>query len=307
MTPVTGEAEDRAAAWVAESWLPRRPLATDDLQTGVYRMSRPQALTRRLVEHSPQALQAMLVVDVDHPDALVRALGLPRSHPEPSWIAETPATGRGHVGWVLRSPVCRTDAGRPGAILLAARCEEGLRRSLDGDVGYAGLLTKNPTHPSWHVTWARSEPYDLAELAAGLVEGLGALPRLSRRPEDRAGLGRNVDLFDVVRKWAYGARRRYVVAQEWHEVVHAKAADRNALFAVPLGAGEVRDVAKSVASWVWRRPEFTEAGFRAEQARRGRNGAAKGASKGGRANTLAQQAARRRTKIDYSTIAEGLR
>lgn len=300
---MTDKARDRAAEWVDSAWLSRRPYATDDPRTGIRRMSRTQALTRRYLEHSPQALLGMLVVDVDHPDALVRALGLPRAHPEPSWIAETPATGRGHVGWVLVSPVCRTEYRRQSPLILASRIEEGLRQSLDGDVGFAGLMTKNPTHPDWHVTWAREEPYDLAELASGLVEGLGALPPLSNRPDRRRGLGRNVDLFDELRRWAYGARRRYAQRREWGEVVLAHAVTYNAVFPVPLDLGEVGAIAKSVAKWVWDRPEFTEDGFRAEQGRRGH--------KGGSANTPAQQAARaasprRRTKLDRNEAAREL-
>jgi len=84
----------------------------------------------------------------------------------------------------------------------------------------------------------------------------------------------------------------------------------NAEFPVPLGAGEAGQVAKSVAGWVWR--NFSDDRFRASQARRGRKGAAAGASKGGSANTPAQRAARamsprRQPKVDYDTIAEGLR
>lgn len=264
-------------------------------------MSRADAIRRRYLEHSPQALQGMLVVDVDHPDTLLRALSRPLTHPEPSWVAESPS-GRGHVGWVLQAPVCRTDAARPGPILLAARIEEGLRRSLDGDVGYAGLLTKNPTHPSWVTTWCRDEPYDLAELARDLVtDAPGGLPHLPRRTAARTGLGRNVALFDELRAWSYSAWRRYEDRTEWREVVLAMALNVNVAFAVPLDEAEVGQVARSVAEWVWRR--FSADGFRASQVRKGR--------KGGSANTPAQDAARassprRRTKFDHDEAAREL-
>lgn len=277
-----------AEAW-QQAWTPRRPLATDDLALGCWRTSRDRALTRRYLEHSPRALQSMLVVDVDHPDALERAIGEPRNHPMPSWVAEG-VNGRGHVGWVLRSPVCRTDAGHPKPMAFAAKVEEGLRRSVDGDVGYAGLLTKNPLHPDWYPHWGRAEPYELAELAAGLGDLVPT--KLPRRTES-SGLGRNVALFDDLRRWAYRARRRFEERSEWDVAVLEKAAEHNAGIPVPLPPMEVRQTAASVGTWVWRR-SFDETGFRRTQASRGRR------------NTSEQQAAKRRgkTKIDWKALAE---
>ncbi|PRY06103.1 replication initiation protein, partial [Kineococcus rhizosphaerae] len=206
-------------------------------------------------------------VDVDHRDTLLRAISRPLAHPEPSWVAESPS-GRGHVGWVLRTPVCRTDSGRPKPLAYAAKVEEGLRAALDGDVGYAGLLTKNPIHPDWATTWGAPEPYSLEELARGLGD---LMPRvLPRRAVESSGLGRNVTLFNVLRRWAYRSRYRYDVQGEWEEVTLAYAVNVNAEFPVPLGVPEVASTARSVARWVWRHEEFGPEGFRAVQARRGR-------------------------------------
>ncbi|WP_432548398.1 replication initiation protein [Kineococcus sp. SYSU DK004] len=274
-----------AQAWT-EAWSPRRPLATDDLSRGCWRQSRDDALARRYLEHSPKALLSMLVIDVDHEDTLIRALQRPRTHPMPSWIAESPS-GRGHVGWVLKTPVVRTDAGRMQPMRFAAKVEEGLRRSLDGDVGFAGLLTKNPVHDDWVTTWGSGHLYELGELAKGLGE---LMPRtLPRRVVDCSGFSRNVALFNRLRLWAYRARRRYSDQREWEQVVAAFAVNVNPEFAVPLPAQEVAQTAQSVARWVWRR-SFDEAGFRAVQVKRGSNGG----KKGGRANSPAQLEQRRR-------------
>lgn len=280
-----------AEAWTS-SWTPRRPLATDDLTLGCWRQSRDQALERRYLEHSPRALLSMLVVDVDHHDTLMRAIGLPRHHPEPSWVAEG-LSGRGHVGWVLSSPVCRTDAGRQAPLEFAARVQEGLRRALDGDAGYAGLLTKNPTHDGWYPTWGRAEPYELRDLAEGLGKWLpGALPA---RAIETTGLGRNVRLFDDLRQWAYRARYRYQDRLEWEETVAAVAVNMN-VFPVPLPATEVAATAQSVARWVWRR--FSREKLVAVQTVRGQRRAAqpsatearaKGAATTNRLNTPAMQ------------------
>ncbi|MEZ0494639.1 replication initiation protein [Kineococcus sp. TBRC 1896] len=301
-----------AQEWTSAHWRPRRPLATDDLTLGCWRQSREQALERLYVEHSPKALLSMLVVDVDHPDTLMRAIGLPRAHPEPSWVAEG-LSGRGHVGWVLSAPVCRTDAARPEPLEFAARVQEGLRRAVDGDPGYAGLLTKNPTHDGWYPTWGRAEAYELRDLARGLGD---LFPRaLPKRAAEQTGLGRNVHLFDTLRLWAYRARYRYTDRQEWEQTVLAYALNVNTEFVVPLGVPEVSDTAQSVARWVWRR--FSREGLVVIQTVRGQRRAAQpsaaearskgaattnrlngpavqeGRSRGGRANTPAQLEARR--------------
>ncbi|WP_380176990.1 replication initiation protein (plasmid) [Kineococcus sp. DHX-1] len=325
--PLTGPTGGSMSAetWT-QSWSPRRPLATDDLALGCWRQSRDSALGRRYLEHSPRALLSMLVVDVDHHDTLMRAVGLPRHHPEPSWVAEG-ISGRGHVGWVLSSPVCRTDAGRPEPLAFAARVQEGLRRALDGDAGYAGLLTKNPTHEGWYPTWGRAEPYELRDLATGLGD---LLPRtLPKRAAESTGLGRNVHLFDGLRQWAYRARYRYSDRQEWEETVLAIAGGINVEFTVPLPQAEVAATAQSVARWVWRR--LSREGLVVIQTARGRIRAAQpsaaearakgaattnrlsspavqdGRSRGGRANTPAQLEARRQNIAKAHSKRQALR
>ncbi|WP_432548626.1 replication initiation protein [Kineococcus sp. SYSU DK004] len=292
-----------AHSWT-QGWSPRRPLATDDFTRGIWRQSREQALRRRYLEHSPKALLSMLVIDVDHPDTLMRAIGLPRHHPEPSWVAEG-VSGRGHVGWVLAEPVCRTDAARTAPLHFAARVQEGLRQALDGDRAFNGLLTKNPVHEDWYPHWGRAQPYELRELAAGLGELLPK--RLPKRPEQRSGLGRNSDLFDELRGWAYRARYRYEDLGEWEQVTEAHALMLNLerYPARPLSATEVHGIAGSVARWTWR--TLSREGLVRIQSARGRKraaqpsaaqarakGAANGGGVAGRMTTPAQTEARRR-------------
>lgn len=277
------------------SWRPRRPLATDDLRAGCWRMGRPEALAKRYLEHSPTALLSMLVVDVDHTDTLMRALWMPRTHALPSWISESPS-GRGHVGWVLKTPVVRTDSARTKPMRYAAKVEEGLRRSLDGDIGYAGLLTKNPIHQDWYTTWGTDHLYDLSELAKSLGE---LMPRsLPRKTADASGLGRNVALFNRLRMWAYRARLRYDDRVLWEEVTLAYALNVNFEFAAPLPETEVGHTSTSVARWVWR--NFSHEQFSAIQTRRSQ----KGASKGGRVVSDAKREANRKraTKGDLNAF-----
>jgi hypothetical protein len=241
------------------AWLPRAPYATDDLQQGLRRERRPKARTRRFVEASPRALLSMLVVDVDHEDALMKAFWKPSTHPEPSWVSINPANGHGHVGWVLETPVVRTDSARLAPMRFAARVESGLTHALDGDASYAGLITKNPLHEHWETFWGPEAPYTLG----GLAEGLGNLfPKaLPRKTADNSGLGRNVALFNRVRLWSYPAVSRYWgdPAELWEETTLAYALNVNAEFSVPLDRSEVVHLARSVARWTRRNitPEQT--------------------------------------------------
>lgn len=266
-------------------------------------MGRPQALAKRYLEHSPSALLSMLVIDVDHSDTLIRALQAPRTHAMPSWIAESP-TGRGHVGWILKTPVVRTDAALTRPVRYAAKVEEGLRRSLDGDISYAGLLTKNPLHEHWHTTWGTDHLYDLRELADSLGE---LMPRqLPRKAAESSGLGRNVNLFHRLRLWAYRARRRYSVLAEWEEDTRNYAWAVNREFSVPLPDAEVGHTSRSVARWVWR--NFSEEQFTAWCVQQGRKGGKKGGAKGGRVVSEAKREANRKraTKVELSDLLAAL-
>lgn len=258
-------------------------------------MSRAEALYRRHVECSPSALVSMLVIDVDHQDTLVRALQRPSHHPEVSWVAESPS-GRGHVGWLLKTPVIRTDAARLAPMRYAAKVEEGLRRSLDGDVAFAGLLTKNPLHDDWVTHWGTDHLYALDELAQALGE---LMPRsLPRKAAESSGLGRNVALFNRLRLWAYRARLRYDDVAEWEGMTYDYARMVNKDFAVPLPLNEVGHTATSVARWVWR--NFSVEKFGEIQAARGR----RGGRKGGRSTSEAKREANRKRaqKIDLAAL-----
>ena len=148
-------------------WLPRRPLATDDPTTGLTRTSRTLALDRRLIETNPAALTSLLAVDVDHPDALIRALW-DRADWLPTVVTENPTSGHAHAIWALTAPVATTEYAHRRPLALAAAVTEGLRRSVDGDPAFGGLITKNPLNQDWIAHWVTSHTYGLNELAGHL-------------------------------------------------------------------------------------------------------------------------------------------
>jgi hypothetical protein len=237
---------------------------------------RELALQRRYIQANPSALITSLVIDVDEEDALLRAVDHTNGIPMPSYVAQSPS-GKAHVAYLLKAPVCRTDNARLEPMRFAARVEAGLVNALGGDKGYAGFLTKTPVHEHWDTFWGTEQLYTLKELATQLP---GWLPStLPRKAADNSGLGRNVALFNRVRLWSYSGVRRYWGdgPTVWGEVTYAYALAVNQEFAVPLDSSEVAHLARSVSRWTWR--NFTPERFTEIQTERGRKGSQAAAEK----------------------------
>lgn len=261
-----------AERWT-ENYRQTWPSATDDLSKGVHRQPRDEALRRRYIQANPSALITSLVIDVDHDDALVRVMSRETGIPAPSYVAQSPS-GRAHVAYLLKAPVCRTDSARLEPMRFAARVERGLVNALSGDLGYAGFMTKNPVHEHWDTVWDTAHLYTLGELASELW---GWMPdTLPRRAADNSGLGRNVALFNRVRLWSYRAVRNHWDSGPagWEQATYAYALAVNEEFTAPLDASEVVHLARSVSRWTWR--NFTRESFSKLQRERGRNGGLKG-------------------------------
>ncbi|ECP7499637.1 hypothetical protein FU090_08625 [Campylobacter jejuni] len=269
-------------------WLSLWPLASDDLHAGVYRCSRGEAMHRRFIETNPRALSNLLVVDIDHEDAALRTLWN-RQAWWPNAVVENPANGHAHAVWALNEPITRTEYARRKPLAFAAAVTEGLRRSVDGDTGYSGLLTKNPAHADWDALWCNSDwLYGLDELAEHLTEA-GYMPppswkRTKRR--NQVGLGRNCSIFETARTWAYREiRHHWFDSAGLHDAISAHVNELNAEFPEPLPASEARAIAASIHRWITTKsrmwadgPAVYEATFSTIQAARGRKGGERRAS-----------------------------
>lgn len=281
-----------AAQW-EQLWLPLYPYATDRLADGIYRHPREVAMDKRYIEANPTALSNLLVVDVDHTDAVLRALSSVGSHPLPNAVVENPANGHAHAVWALREAVTRTEYAHRKPLAYAAAVTEGLRRALDGDAAYSGLMTKNPLHDSWATEWLHDELHTLD----GLRDALGGhMPperwRESKtRRGDIAGLGRNCTLFETARTWAYREiRYHFGDSAGLHAAIAAEVHQRNTAFAEPLPSSEARAISTSIHKWITTRSRMWadgaavyEATFVAIQSARGRKGgAASSATRGAR-------------------------
>lgn len=266
-------------------WLPLWPLASDELREGIYRTSREKALGKRYIEANPDALSNLLVVDIDHEDALLRALW-EREGWRPNAVVENPDNGHAHAVWALEAPFARTEYARRKPLAYAAAVVEGLRRSVDGDKGYSGLLTKNPEHIAWDSHWVTDHLYSLDELAFWLGEtGFMPPPSWKRtRRKSPVGLGRNCALFESARTWAYREIRHH-----WgdpvglgHSIQAAAQALNIEMFNEPLPVAEVDQIARSIHRWIITKsrmwadgPAVYDATFTLIQSARGRKGGKK--------------------------------
>lgn len=270
-------------------WLPLWPLASDELRTGIYRTSRHNALEVRYIEANPQAVSNLLVVDIDHEDALMRAVW-DRDGWRPNAVVENPANGHAHAVWALREPVTRTDYARRKPLAYAAAITEGLRRSVDGDKGYSGLMTKNPEHTAWHASWLTNQLYELPELHHHLNEsGFMPPPGWKRtRRKNPVGLGRNCDIFESARTWAYRIARQIRLRHEYptatdardlHQAITDVVTALNADYSEPLPSNEASHIATSIHKWIITRfygwtdsRTVNQATFTTIQSARGRKG-----------------------------------
>nr|WP_323368286.1 replication initiation protein [Aeromonas hydrophila] len=177
--------------------------------------------------------------------------------PAPHWISVNRTNGHAHIGYMLATPVARTSAARQKPLRYLAAIEHVLAKRLGADMGYSGLITKNPTHSDWLTVWHQIEPYSLDYLAEFCPDAdLAAYSRRSRK--EVGGLGRNVTVFDNVREWAYSSVRAYWRPngyEAWADAVRSACESANAFGREqggPLPVSEIKATAKSIARWVWR-------------------------------------------------------
>lgn len=245
--------------------VPRKPYNTDDLSAGLTIRAAQQALKSRYIQANGPTHKYWLVFDVDRPGATLDWYD--RHAPAPNIIATNPKNGHAHFIYGLEIPVRTAPDGSSAALRYAAAVEHALQQKLGADASYSGLICKNPLHPYWKVSCWEQNLYTLDWLAdyvdLSAYNGTKALPNY--------GLGRNCNLFDSVRKWAYKAiRQGWPDHDQWLEAVKTRAHGYNARFADPLPASEVEQTAKSIAKWTHR--NISSAGFSAWQAAQGAKG-----------------------------------
>ena len=297
--------------------LPRSPYHTDDLECGLRIAYREQAILSRYIQPNPPSQRCWLVYDVDHPHA-----GLDwhdRNAPPPTFIARNPKNGHGHLFYGLAEPVTTSTAGRSSPLRYLAALDCALREKLAADFGYSGLIAKNPLRADvWIVKEWESQLYTLDELDSWLDLSKYS-DRRKRMPD--YGLGRNCNIFENLRRWAYRAiRQGWPDPGRWYEAVLTRAEGYNrSLYrgteAGELNHNEIKAIAKSVAKYTSK--NFSPEGFSEWQSVQGRKGGLrKGQAKRDElmdkalslvAGGMSQRAAARELGVSQQTISNWIK
>jgi hypothetical protein len=149
-------------------------------------------------------------------------------------------------------------------------------RTLNADINYSGLITKNAVHEHWRTHVLREQPYTLDQLSERLDLTTRQINK-EIKVDEAVGLGRNCCVFHTVRHWAYVEVRQYRGKNfnQWLESVIAQCCSVNAQFPVPMQYNEVKGIAKSIARWVWKRDGYAYQEFIDRQTRKGALGGLK--------------------------------
>ena len=243
--------------------LPAKPYCTDDLTTGLRIRCVDLALRQRYIQPNHPNSKLWLVYDIDRPTCvyeLTDDLNLPAPH----FFVQNPKNQHAHAFYGLETAVHLNLSSSQKAIRFAAAVDCAFTEKMDADGQYTGLIAKNPAHQHWRTYTVNCDSYELGELSEYVdLESYG--DRRKSMPD--TGLGRNVNLFNRLRRWSYKAiRQGWPDSAQWHRAVLDRAVGYN-VADNPLPYGEVRNTAKSVAKWTYK--HFTPEGFSQLQASRG--------------------------------------
>jgi len=252
--------------------LPKKPYCKNYKDSPNLIRQRDHALRMRLIQPNYPNCMMYLVYDIDKQCSvsdIVNDLLLPYPH----FFVQNPENQHAHVYYTLEVPVHMNADSSPQAMRYLAAVDCALWSGLGADNGYCRTVAKNPVHPHWTTYVGLHEPYDLFELSE-YVDLTAFNDRRYALPE--VATGRNVNLFNRLRRWSYKAiRQGWPDSDQWHLAVLNRAEMYNAggyenldiKDRAPLPFSEVKATAKSVARWTYK--HFSPEGFSRLQAARG--------------------------------------
>lgn len=257
--------------------LPTKPYCTNDLATGLKIRPKNSAISFKYIQPNSPFYQHYFVLDLDYESALSEILYSLDGIPMPNFVAETPNSGRLHAFFELKTPIYTTDASRQKPIMLANAVYLRLQQLFGADVGYSGLISKNPIHDQWRTYSLRKKPYTLTELSSKLDIDWQEAKKPPKQHE-AIGLGRNCYIFHTARFWAYKAVRDYrgKTYNNWLQAVIDHCSKLNEGITEPMNYNEIKGIAKSISRYCWKKDAYCYQEFIDRQSRKGRLGGLKG-------------------------------
>ena len=231
--------------------LPKKPYCSNDLKKGLLIRPRNFALTQKYIELNPVHQKMFITFDIDYRFSWLDLRDYLRL-PMPMWVVRNKKNGHAHLIYALSKPVYTTSAAHFWPLKFLSEIERAYREKLEADPMYSGLISKNPWSDFWEISWECRWMYALDRLADAVI----LCPKSTKHPrEEVTGLGRNCAIFENVRIWSYREVRRFWKKglREWQNAVEHRCLEENTKFTVPLGKSEIRQIAKSISRWTWRR------------------------------------------------------
>lgn len=252
---------------IFKNQLPNKPYCTDDLQSGLFIRNKEKAIKKLYIQANNPAILHSLLFDIDTENGFYtfEEAGLPVPH----FITKSPENGRCHYGYMLKNGICKTQQAKIKPLKYASAVEAAMCQALNADPNFVGLITKNPLNPHWSPFWSGADFYDLDYLADHL--NLKSITK-TEKPLNY-GLGRNVNLFDDLRVYAYKNVLNYKNKSnfdKWFSEIQRIAIGLNTACnpSNPLPIKEILATARSVARWTWK--NFDNATFSKIQSKRGK-------------------------------------
>lgn len=247
------------------SQMPFKPYCSNNLDYGLTIRKREKALEMLYIQANQPAIQTCLLFDIDKENSFYtfEEAGLP----VPQFITKSPDSGRCHYGYILRTGVCKTQQARLKPLKYAAAVEIGMAEALGSDRGYVGLVTKNPLNSHWSPYWSGADLYDLDFLA----DCVDLTTSNQTEKSENYGLGRNVNLFENLRFYAYKHVLSFKKSSNFDlflAELERQAININTVCNVGnlLPYNEVKATVKSICRWTWK--NFDSATFSKIQSNR---------------------------------------
>ena len=143
--------------------LAHKPYCADDLLYGLKIRPKKTAINMQYIQGNQPCMFHYFFFDIDRSDAVMA--WHEENLPMPYWTAQTQKNGHAHLCYKLEIPLCTSEFGSQKAIAYASKVQAGLANKLGADVGYSHLITKNPFHKDWRVTFWTEQAYTLDYLA----------------------------------------------------------------------------------------------------------------------------------------------
>jgi len=256
--------------------LPKKPYCTNDLSQGLLIRPKEMAVKFKYLQPDHPYYQNYLILDLDYESSLIEILYSMTGVPLPNLLVENKENGRSHIFFNLKTPIYKTNASKLKPIIYANAVLRRLQSLFNADIGYSGLIAKNPIHEQWRAYTLRDKPYSLNELASKLEIDWKEANKPIKQNE-AIGLGRNCYVFHTARFWAYRAVRdfRGKTYNQWLQTVIDHCLKLNEGITEPMQYGEVKGIAKSISRYCWKRDAYCYQEFIQRQAYKGALGGAK--------------------------------